>query len=413
MSSPWARPGTDNGPAPAAALLPTPVVPPTFVPMPMPGPAPAAGPPPTYGWVPLYRFDPYYGWLPQWTWDPARGWVHTFIWAPLPSGWSGGAPAATPRRTRHPHAAPTSYLRLLRTPTYGWWKPLVGLLLAGTVWLLASVVLVVGALVVRREDIDGFLDQLAADPLGTPSTLLITNLNLALLIPSVWLAVLVVHQERLGWLSSVLRRLRWRLLLFFAGVAAVVLSVGLTVASLLVPSAAGGANGSFDRGYVVGTLLVVLLTTPLQAAAEEYLFRGYLSQAIASWIRPRIAGALVAGVLTGLLFALAHGSQDLPTFLSRLAFGLTGSLVVHLTGGLEAAIAYHTMNNVLLFLLLLAVGPELDVEVSGGLLLAVDVTLMAVYVAVVRWWSRRTGVARVTVDPDRVQAGLGPAVHLG
>ncbi len=363
--------------------------------------------------MPLYRFEPSHGWVPEWVWDPARGWVQAFIWAPLPPQWIGVGAAPVQRRTRHPHTGPTSYLRLLRTPTYGWWKPLVGLLLAVSVWLLASVVLVVVALVARGGDVDAFLDQLATDPLGAPSTLLITNLNLALLIPAVWLAVLVVHQERLGWLSSVARRLRWRLLLSFTGVATVLIGAGLGVASLLVPTVDPGTGTGFDRGYVVATLAVVLLTTPLQAAAEEYLFRGYLSQSIASWIRPELAGALLAGAITGLLFALAHGSQDVPTFLSRLAFGLTGSLVVWLTGGLEAAIAYHTMNNVLLFLLLLTVGPELDVEVSGGLLLAVDLTLMALYIAVVRWWARRSGVARRTVAADLVGAGLGPPVHLG
>lgn len=363
--------------------------------------------------MPLYRFDPVSGWVPQWVWDPAGGWVHAFIWAPLPPQWAGGGAIATSRRARHPHTGPTSYLRLLRTPTYGWWKPLLGLLFAATVWLLASVVLVVVAIVAQAGDVDAFLDQLAADPLGDPSTLLITNLNLALLIPSVWVAVLVVHQERPGWMSSVLRRLRWRLLLAFGGVAAVLLGVGLGISALLVPTVDGGTGGGFDRGYVVATLLVVLLTTPLQAAGEEYLFRGYLSQAIASWVRPELAGALVAGVLTGLLFALAHGAQDVPTFLSRLAFGLTGSVVVWLTGGLEAAIAYHVMNNVLLFLLLLAVGPELDVEVSGGLFLAVDLTLMTVYIAVVRWWAIRAGVQRSTLGLGPMGVGLGTPTRLG
>ena len=103
-------------------------------------------------------------------------------------------------------------------------------------------------------------------------------------------------------------------------------------------------------------LVVVVLTTPLQSAAEEYLFRGYLSQAIAAWVRHPAVGAVVAGVVTAALFSAAHLPPDLPTFLDRFAFGLAASAVVWLTGGLEAAIVLHAVNNVLVFVLAGALG---------------------------------------------------------
>ena len=96
-------------------------------------------------------------------------------------------------------------------------------------------------------------------------------------------------------------------------------------------------------------LLVVVLTTPLQSAAEEYVFRGYLSQAIAGWVRRPVVGAVVAALLTAALFSAAHGPPELETFLDRFAVGLAASAVVWLTGGLEAAIVLHAVNNVLVF----------------------------------------------------------------
>ena len=63
-------------------------------------------------------------------------------------------------------------------------------------------------------------------------------------------------------------------------------------------------------------VVVVLLTTPLQSAAEEYLFRGYLSQAIAGWVRTPRAGAISAALVTAALFSLAHLPQDFLTFLA-------------------------------------------------------------------------------------------------
>jgi membrane protease YdiL (CAAX protease family) len=365
-----------------------------------PTPSFTAPPPPVYGWVPQYYWDPQWGWVPHYVWHAQDGWVHGFIWAPLPPGW--GQPTLAPAQQRYgkaPHPEPTTYLQLLRTPTYGWWKSLLGLLLAGTAWLVGSTVLVVVALLVGDGGSEAFLNDLAFDPLGSPTTLLIVNLNLALLIPSVWVALIAVHQERLGWVSSVVRRLRWRLLLTFGLVATGLLAIGLLLGFLLVDPVAGSGEESYDTGFIVAMLAVVLLTTPLQAAGEEYLFRGYLSQVIAGWIPPRAAGAIVAGLLTGFLFALAHGSQDVPTFLSRLAFGLSASLLVWLTGGLEAAIAYHAMNNVLLFLLALVVGPSLEVEISSALVLIVDLLVMAAFVAFVWWWSRRRAAQQATSVP--------------
>jgi len=364
--------------------------------------ASSAPPQPVYGWVPLYGWDARWGWVPHYVWHPQYGWVHGFIWAPLPPGWGQPDVQAGPQRHgKAPHAEPTPYLRLLRTPTYGWWKSLLGLLLAVAAWLVASVVMVVVvAVTVGLGSGSGeFVNDLATDPLGSPLSLLIVNLNLALLIPSVWVALLAVHQERLGWVSSVVRRLRWHLLFVFGSIATGLLAVGLLLGYLLVDPVSGSGGESYDTGFIVGMLVVVLLTTPLQAAGEEYLFRGYLSQVIAGWIPARTAGAIVAGLLTGFLFALAHGSQDVPTFASRLAFGLSASLVVWLTGGLEAAIAYHTMNNVLLFLLSLVVGPSLEVEISSAAVLIVDLFVMAAFVTFVWWWSHRRSVQRVTGAP--------------
>ena len=106
-----------------------------------------------------------------------------------------------------------------------------------------------------------------------------------------------------------------------------------------------------------GCCVVVVLTTPLQSAAEEYLFRGYLSQAIAG------VGALAAGrARSWPAWSPRRCSRrrtcppDLPTFLDRFAFGLAASAVVWLTGGLEAAIVLHAVNNVLVFVLAGALG---------------------------------------------------------
>ena len=80
----------------------------------------------------------------------------------------------------------------------------------------------------------------------------------------------------------------------------------------------------------------------MQAVAEEIFFRGYLLQALGSLVAKPWFGVVVSAVV----FALLHGTQNLPLFVDRLAFGLLAGLLVWRTGGLEAGIAAHMVNNV-------------------------------------------------------------------
>jgi membrane protease YdiL (CAAX protease family) len=232
----------------------------------------------------------------------------------------------------------------MRARDWAWWRPVAGLLLLVVVYVVASTITVIVALLTGIAPDLGLLD------LVDPATLLITNLSLIVAIPVVWLAWACAHGMSIGWSSSVRARFRWRLVLPFTVRALVTIGVGIGVSVLL--GFLLGSDGPTGPVRSVGWLvLVVVLTTPLQSAAEEYLFRGYLSQAIAGWIRSPRAGAIVAALVTAALFSAAHLPPDLPTFLDRFAFGLAASAVVWLTGGLEASVVLHALNNVVVFVL--------------------------------------------------------------
>ena len=137
--------------------------------------------------------------------------------------------------------------------------------------------------------------------------------------------------------------------------------------------------------------LVVLLTTPLQAAGEEYVFRGYLLQALGAVFRNRWVTILA----TALLFALAHGAQNPPLFFDRFAFGFIAAWLVIRTGGLEAAIALHVLNNFLAFSIALAFSDMTTaLNPTGGTWWSLPVTLTQslVYLGVVLWWARKRGI---------------------
>src|SRR5438270_275687 len=101
---------------------------------------------------------------------------------------------------------------------------------------------------------------------------------------ALWRGWVAVHGMGRGRSESVLARLRLRLFRPFTWRALVTIggAIGVSVLISLIGDPGGVHGPGSDFGWLV---LVVLLTTPLQSAAEEYFFRGYLSQAIGGWIR--------------------------------------------------------------------------------------------------------------------------------
>jgi membrane protease YdiL (CAAX protease family) len=173
-----------------------------------------------------------------------------------------------------------------------------------------------------------------------PSGMLAANLSIATLIPIAWGLMALVHGVRPRWLSSVQPKLRWKYLLICLGVATVALNGVLLLSMLMGPLPHFAAQPGFW-----GFLAVILVSSPLQAAAEEIFFRGYLMQAFGSlWAQPWFGV-----VMSSVVFALLHGTQNLPLFVDRLVFGLLAGILVWRTGGLEAGIAAHVINNIFAF----------------------------------------------------------------
>ncbi|HEY4603389.1 MAG TPA: type II CAAX endopeptidase family protein [Blastococcus sp.] len=288
-------------------------------------------------------------------------------------------PLAPPPGTP-PHDRPQPFLLAMRARDWAWWRPLLGLL------VFAFVYVVVGAITLLLGVV-GLVAAGTRNPaeLSDPAFLLVTNLATMAAIPVVWVLWVAAHGMRRGWSSSVLGRLRWRLIGPYVPLALATIGVAI-VLSLLLSGLGGGQHVGPVPNFGL-LLVVVLLTTPLQSAAEEYLFRGYLSQAVAGWVGRPVAGAVVAGLVTAALFSLAHAPPDLATFVQRFAVGLAASAVVWLTGGLEAAIVLHAVNNVVVFLLVGALGGGVagTDSATGGQWTDVVLTLLALsgYVALV------------------------------
>ncbi|WP_375431925.1 lysostaphin resistance A-like protein [uncultured Friedmanniella sp.] len=239
-----------------------------------------------------------------------------------------------------------TYPQTLRGPGYLWWRSAVGVVMGLALFYLltgvVSQVVVAIGYAFGGHSTTWAAYYRSAYAFEKPVGMLGTNLGLATMIPITWAVLAVLHRVRPRWLASVQPGIRWRYLLICLGVALVSL-LGVQLLSQVV----SGFLPIRPQAGFWGFLVVIVLTSPIQAAAEEIFFRGYLMQALGSLGR----GPWVGIIGSSVVFALLHGTQNLPLFVDRLAFGLLAAVLVWRTGGLEAGIAAHVVNNVLAFLL--------------------------------------------------------------
>ena len=261
-----------------------------------------------------------------------------------------------------------------------------------------------------------------ADPWG----MVAAHLGLAAAIPLAFAMVAFLHHFHPRWLHSVQPGFRWRYALA-AGLAALVVLGGVWVASRI------GQPWQFAPEQPLwGFLIAIVLTAPLQAAGEEYLFRGYLLQALYS-AAPNLHRPLPSDAGTGagriglwlargyrswfgvigsaLLFALLHNQNEgLAGFLHPFAFGLLAGWLTLRTGGLEAAIAAHVVNNLIAFGYATLSGTMFATRHPGVVSwteLAWNLAGYALFALVAVWVADRMKLARTT---PRARFG-GPANH--
>ncbi|MCL2653606.1 MAG: CPBP family intramembrane metalloprotease [Propionibacteriaceae bacterium] len=187
----------------------------------------------------------------------------------------------------------------------------------------------------------GTFDHFAAvsNSFGHPEGVLGSFLGIASFVVIAMLSMRYIHRQAPRWLASVQPGMRWRFMLIVAIVAVVVFNLSYWATS-------GRSDfhwAPMQHAWLY--LLIIVLVGPLQAAGEEYFFRGYMQQLIGAVLSQRAVVVLVSAVL----FTAVHGTQNLPLLVDRFVFGaLLGTLVV-MTGGLEAAIAMHAVNNIFAF----------------------------------------------------------------
>ena len=301
-----------------------------------------------------------------------------------------GYPPPTSVPTSALPEVPRPYQQMLRGPRYRWWKPLLCLLLvillAFSMMALALVpVLIAGW--ITGTDLITTMDITNLGPIG----FIYLNLSLIALIPASGLSIWIVHGIRPKFLSSVAGGIRWRWLLRCIAVILPLWAVYIGLAALVTPFTSPRPT------QWVALLIIVLLLTPLQAAGEEYFFRGWIMQNVGAWFSRPIVGLVVSLVVSAVTFSTLHLSRD-PWVLGGIAcLAVASGLAAWRTGGLEAGIAMHAVNNMLVITVVVLSGnwsqAFIQTETTrtpAALLLAGAVYGIAL--ALILWQAKRAGV---------------------
>ncbi|MFW5472353.1 CPBP family intramembrane glutamic endopeptidase [Knoellia sp. CPCC 206450] len=281
---------------------------------------------------------------------------------------------------------PRTYVHQMRGPRYRWWRPLVALAVGTGIWVVSAALLSVPALFLVDSE------EEMVNPLN-PWASLSLNLLLAALVPATLVALWAGFRRSPWRVLSVAGRLRWGWLGWCLLVVTPLWAAYLLLTWFVFDQEV------LDRPERWGALLLItLLTTPLQAAGEEVAFRGGLVQGVGAWFRSPVVALGVTTLLSTATFAAAHGSADPWIIIELGSLAVAGCWLAWRTGGLEAVIVLHVVNNVLIMATGILLGGLEESYVSGEsqgspVSAAMNVVATAVVTAALLWLARRRGIA--------------------
>jgi uncharacterized protein len=227
------------------------------------------------------------------------------------------------------------FLALADAGRNAWWRYLLGIALLVPVWIVGGAYAYAMALRL---------------PLGEVTEFVAINVSILVLLAGVAAVTALLHRR--SWRTLVTPLPRVDTVRILQGAAAWVLLAAFfcAVESLLHP---GRYAWNFDLQRWLPFVAAALLLTPLQCAAEEMVFRGYLMQAFGRLCRRPAVPAIASSVL----FTLPHlYNPEVAAYgvvimaANYFAMGLFLAAVTLRDGRLELAIGAHAGNNLLLVL---------------------------------------------------------------
>jgi membrane protease YdiL (CAAX protease family) len=226
----------------------------------------------------------------------------------------------------------TSFLDYARRGRTDWWRYLL-------VWVIAVVRgLFLGVVVLLVLQFSGLAGGDITTEMVKPShpALFFGANGVVFAAITFWFgfAAWLIQHKRFG---DIVGRWSWRLFLIGGGLWLAIQTVGSLVDYALAPH-----DFRVSAGPGTGVLAVsALLGLGAQTFAEEFVFRGYLTQSLLLALkRP-----LPAAILSGLIFGSLHIPNGTPQAINAVIFGIVTALIAMRTGGIAFTFGLHMVNN--------------------------------------------------------------------
>lgn len=184
-----------------------------------------------------------------------------------------------------------------------------------------------------------------------------TNFTIYLMMAGLVIATKFIHYRTFTSLITTKRKIQWSRFWIGFLVYGGLIAAGSVIDYSISPET---YSFSFDASKFWIALPFILIMTPLQAAAEELVFRGYVIQSFGL----KIKNGMLLSVISGFMFTLPHLMNPEVTASSKTGVisticmilnyffvGMIFAMITIKTNSLEAAIGAHAVNNLIGFLI--------------------------------------------------------------
>lgn len=278
------------------------------------------------------------------------------------------------------------FLTYARRGRNAWWTWVAVPLLAIVLWITANVLATPLVLIARVPPMA--LQTQMVHPSDPAIFFPVTGFVFGSLMVGLALAARWLQGKRF---SDIVGRWNWRLFAAGLGVWTVVLALSTAADALLAPGTMKLTGGP----QTVALALLAVVGLAPQTFAEEFIFRGWLTQGLLLGLKRPIPAAAVSAVL----FASLHVPNGVPQAVSALVFGFVLSLLAIRFGGLSFTFGLHLVNNLFGAVVVVSAG-----DVFAGL-----PGLFAQSAPHLMWWDVGFGAAGLLVVAGLVWRGYAAA----
>lgn len=198
-------------------------------------------------------------------------------------------------------------------------------------------------------DVDEMMHQQIAEN-GANSVLFSNLIVFVIMLAALFIWVKFVHQQSIISLTTSRKKIDWSRI-FFSFTLWGIITAGMTIAAYYMTPKDFVWN--FDANKFGVLAIIAILMIPIQTSFEEYFFRGYFMQGLATVLKNKWFPLLLTSTTFGLMhFANPEVEKLGPIIMVYyIGTGLFLGVITLMDEGLELALGFHAANNLITALL--------------------------------------------------------------